>query len=188
MDNRSKILSSALELFSQKGYDAVGVQEIVERAGITKPTLYHYFGNKENLLYELLKVYFDDFLVLIKKAAFYNGDLTLTLTKVITAHFSFAKNNSKFYRMQLAMYFSPPGSIANKVSAEFNKKQYEIIEELFIKAGENHGNMKGRHKMYAATFIGMINTYIIISFNTGIALNEELIYRSLHQFMHGIFS
>ena len=29
-----------------KGYDAVGVQEIVDTAGITKPTLYYYFGSK----------------------------------------------------------------------------------------------------------------------------------------------
>ena len=54
MDNRSKILSCALKLFSARGYDAVGVQEIVDAAGITKPTLYHYFGSKRGLLETLL--------------------------------------------------------------------------------------------------------------------------------------
>ena len=42
MDNRKKILKVSLDLFHQKGYDAISVQEIVERAGITKPTLYYY--------------------------------------------------------------------------------------------------------------------------------------------------
>ena len=188
MDNRLKILSSALELFSSRGYDAVGVQEIAEVSGITKPTLYHYFGNKENLLYELLKFHFDDFLDTIRKKALYKGDITLTLSKIISAYFSFAKDNSKFYRMQLAMYFAPQGSISNKVSKEFNRKQYEIIEELFINAVKSHGNMRGRHSMYGATFIAMINTYIIKSFDENIVLNEEFIYKALHQFLHGIFS
>ena len=38
--NKNKILSIALDLFSSKGFDAVGVQTLCEKSGITKPTLY----------------------------------------------------------------------------------------------------------------------------------------------------
>ena len=38
------------ESFYEKGYDAIGVQEIADAAGVTKPTLYHYFGSKYGLL------------------------------------------------------------------------------------------------------------------------------------------
>ena len=55
MDNRKKILKVSLDLFHQKGYDAISVQEIVERAGITKPTLYYYFGSKNGLLQAILE-------------------------------------------------------------------------------------------------------------------------------------
>lgn len=55
MDNRAEILNAALDLFHARGYDAVGVQEIVERAGVTKPTLYYYFGSKLGLLKSLLE-------------------------------------------------------------------------------------------------------------------------------------
>jgi len=54
MSNRETILACALQLFSARGYDAVGVQEIVEAVGIQKPTLYHYFGSKAGLLHSLL--------------------------------------------------------------------------------------------------------------------------------------
>lgn len=47
MDNREKILNCALELFHARGYDAVGVQEIAEMAGVTKPTLYYYLETNE---------------------------------------------------------------------------------------------------------------------------------------------
>ena len=50
MDNRMNILEKALHLFYEKGYDAIGVQEIADAAGVTKPTLYHYFGSKYGLL------------------------------------------------------------------------------------------------------------------------------------------
>ena len=54
IDNRELLLDAALDLFYAKGYDAVGVQEIVDRAGVTKPTLYYYFGSKIGLLQNLL--------------------------------------------------------------------------------------------------------------------------------------
>lgn len=52
---RQRILSVATELFSQKGYSACLVAEIVERAGVTKPVLYYYFGSKEGLFRAILE-------------------------------------------------------------------------------------------------------------------------------------
>lgn len=61
MDNKELILKSALDLFYAKGYDAVGVQEIVDKAGISKPTLYYYFGSKLGLLQNLLEAGYQEF-------------------------------------------------------------------------------------------------------------------------------
>lgn len=44
----------AARLFATRGYDATSVREIVEEAGVAKPTLYHYFGNKEGVAKALL--------------------------------------------------------------------------------------------------------------------------------------
>ena len=41
MDNKTKILDSALELFHARGYDSVGVQEIAEMAGVSMTTVYN---------------------------------------------------------------------------------------------------------------------------------------------------
>src|SRR5512147_121731 len=114
MDNRSNILQHALELFAARGYDAVGVQEIVEAAGITKPTLYHYFGSKRGLLDALLMAYFEPLVEMIRQATDYQCDLPLTLNRTAGAYFRFARENSMFYRMQLSMYFAPPESDAFK--------------------------------------------------------------------------
>ncbi|WP_027339605.1 TetR/AcrR family transcriptional regulator [Halonatronum saccharophilum] len=188
MNNRSKILEVALDLFAMRGYDGVGVQEIVEGAGITKPTLYHYFGSKRGLLDSLLQEKFGLFNKIIKKSALYNHDLPLTINNLVESYFQFAKENSRFYRMKLSLFFAPPMSEASKAVDGFIKEQYKIIESLFIKASKDYGNMKGRHRSYAATLLGTINTYIRLSLEGEVDLNQELVRRVAHQFMHGIYS
>jgi AcrR family transcriptional regulator len=47
---RERILDTAYELFSRRGIRAVGVDEIVEQAGIAKATLYRHFASKDHLV------------------------------------------------------------------------------------------------------------------------------------------
>jgi len=49
-----RILTTALDLFAVRGYDATSVREICEAAAITKPTLYHFFGSKDGVLRALV--------------------------------------------------------------------------------------------------------------------------------------
>ena len=46
-NSRSRILESALQIFSTKGFEGASVSDIVQAAGVTKPTLYYFFTNKE---------------------------------------------------------------------------------------------------------------------------------------------
>jgi AcrR family transcriptional regulator len=188
MDNRSNILAQALALFASRGYEGVGVQEIVDAASITKPTLYHYFGSKEGLLTELFVEHFEPFLRDLRKAASYERDLPLTLDRVSAAYFFFARNNRSFYRMLLALIYAPPESKGLKIAAEYARAPFEILEDLFLRASHDHGNMKGRHKMYAITFIGMVNNYITLFLNGYLEITEQMRHQAVHQFQHGIYS
>jgi AcrR family transcriptional regulator len=188
MDNRSTLLTCALQLFTARGYDAVGVQEIVEAAGITKPTLYHYFGSKRGLLDSLLEQEFTPLYQAVQQAATYHGDLPLTLEKVVRAYFEFAKDHRTFYRLQLALWYTPVESEAFQAVAPWNKRLYQEIARMFAQAAEQHGNMRGRQRAYAATFLGMINTYIGLVLNKHTELDDPLVYQAVHQFMYGIFS
>lgn len=44
-----KIIDAAAQLFMQRGYTAVSLSDIIRAAGVTKPTLYYYFADKEDL-------------------------------------------------------------------------------------------------------------------------------------------
>ena len=48
-----RLLAVATRMFAEKGFGNTSVQEIVEAAGVTKGAMYHYFGSKDDLLYEI---------------------------------------------------------------------------------------------------------------------------------------
>ena len=53
---RERILSAALEEFALNGFAGARVDAIAQRAAINKRMLYHYFGNKERLFREVLRL------------------------------------------------------------------------------------------------------------------------------------
>jgi AcrR family transcriptional regulator len=52
---RERILDTAYELFSRRGVRAVGVDEVTERAGVAKATLYRHFPSKDELVLAFLE-------------------------------------------------------------------------------------------------------------------------------------
>nr|WP_165938431.1 TetR/AcrR family transcriptional regulator [Parafrankia sp. Ea1.12] len=48
-----RLLGVALKLFAEKGFEGTSVQDVVAAAGVTKGAMYHYFGSKDDLLYEI---------------------------------------------------------------------------------------------------------------------------------------
>jgi AcrR family transcriptional regulator len=188
VDNQTAILGVALDLFSARGYDAVGVQEIVDGAGITKPTLYHYFGSKRGLLQALVDQQYGWLKAEIEPAAAYDRNLPMTLQRVARAYFDFARAHPAFYRMALGAWFAPPDCDAFAVVAKMNADQQAILERLFVAAVPDHGNMRGRERAYAASFLGMVNTYVAIALAGQTELDDALVRQAVHQFQHGIYS
>lgn len=54
-DLRSRILHAATRLFASKGYGSTSVRMVVDEVGVTKPTLYYWFANKEALFLEAVQ-------------------------------------------------------------------------------------------------------------------------------------
>ena len=64
-----RIRKTARELFYREGIRAVGVDEIVTRAGVTKPSLYRSFSSKDELAAAYLRDYDGEFWVRFERAA-----------------------------------------------------------------------------------------------------------------------
>jgi len=57
---RGKLLKAAIRRFSRYGYDATGVAEICEAAGVSKGAFYHHFPHKQAIFLELLEHWLAD--------------------------------------------------------------------------------------------------------------------------------
>jgi AcrR family transcriptional regulator len=51
---KARIFNAAAQLFSKKGYNGVSMREISEYTGLSKPTIYYYFGSKEGIFSALV--------------------------------------------------------------------------------------------------------------------------------------
>jgi len=54
LEKRQRALDAALRVFAKKGYTAATMDAIAAEAGLTKPTLYQYFQNKDELFSQML--------------------------------------------------------------------------------------------------------------------------------------
>jgi TetR/AcrR family transcriptional regulator, cholesterol catabolism regulator len=52
-EQRRRVLEASVDIFSKRGYRATSMNEIAAEVGLSKPTLYHYFRNKEDILVQL---------------------------------------------------------------------------------------------------------------------------------------
>lgn len=190
MDNRTNILKCAAELFYQKGYDAVGVQEIVDRAGTTKPTLYYYFGSKYGLLENIIETYYAPFLENLEKASVYHGDVPETLYETCKEYLRLAMENKVLYLFMLSLIYSARENDTYRAIRPYMVRTHEIVVKIFDQAEEKLGNMNGRQQQFASGFEGIINFYLIYYFEVGEPeIDIDEVSRNLvNQFMYGIFS
>jgi len=188
MDTKQELLERALDLFAARGYESVGVQEIVDSAGVTKPPLYHHFGSKAGLLKALLEQQFDPLFVALEAASAYRGDLPLTLFHTARELVRFARARPAFHRLQLALWFAAPDSEAHRTIEPFFVRQQEILEELFANVVKDHGNLRGRHQIFARTFVAMIDAYIASGSEMTGPEADEAIRQAVKQFMYGIYA
>ena len=59
MDTRLRILISAMELFSEKGYGSTSIADILSRSQANSGSLYHFFPGKQDVLVGVLELYRD---------------------------------------------------------------------------------------------------------------------------------
>jgi AcrR family transcriptional regulator len=65
---RDRLLEAASELFYAEGVQSVGIDRIIERAGVAKASLYSTFGSKEELVYAYLNARHEETLARLRSA------------------------------------------------------------------------------------------------------------------------
>jgi TetR/AcrR family transcriptional regulator len=108
--SNDRILKKALELFSEKGYDATSVREICEAAGITKPTLYHFYGSKEGVYRAIVEGALERFRADMAGALAGQGALRDRLVRMACAYVDATLRQPDLARFIMALIHNPPRS------------------------------------------------------------------------------
>jgi len=53
---RQAVLRAAVQMFNERGFHATSLDDVALSLGISKPTIYHYLGNKEQVLLECVTI------------------------------------------------------------------------------------------------------------------------------------
>jgi len=67
-DKRRAILDRSAELFAEHGYDRASMSKIAEACGVSKANLYHYYKDKEELLFDVIRFHLEELLEVVEGA------------------------------------------------------------------------------------------------------------------------
>lgn len=96
---REQLLAVAQDVFAANGYHATAMDEIAERAGVSKPVLYQHFPGKLDLYSALLDVHVDELIVAVKEALSSTTDNKQRVKNAVGAFYDFVNSETGAYRM-----------------------------------------------------------------------------------------
>src|SRR5213078_5107456 len=86
---RKQLLAAAQEVFVANGYHAAAMDDIAERAGVSKPVLYQHFPGKLELYLALLETHAEGLVQRMRDAMAATTDNTARVHNAISAYFDF---------------------------------------------------------------------------------------------------
>jgi AcrR family transcriptional regulator len=96
---RKQLLEAAQEVFVAQGYHAAAMDDIAERAGVSKPVLYQHFPGKLELYLALLDTHCDSIIAKMRAAMSSSTDNKIRMAGAITAYFDFVDHESEAFRL-----------------------------------------------------------------------------------------
>ena len=151
-----RILESALELFSTRGYAATSVREICAAAQIAKPTLYHFFGSKEGLFRALVESILGGFMKQTEEIVRAPGSVVDRLKALARGHFEYARNNVRTVRFLHSLLYMPGESCPPTDLARFYEGLVGQIATLVDQAVAEGALAPGPTPIRMLAFMGAI--------------------------------
>jgi AcrR family transcriptional regulator len=129
-NSSARILDAALKLFAQKGYEGTTTREICEFAGITKPTLYYFFGSNEGVYRALVHTAFEDYRAVIEAGLAAPGCLLEKLKNVAERTFAEACARPQLVRFLFSVVYSINSPFTEQVQTSHATSVEQMLEAV----------------------------------------------------------
>ncbi len=124
-------LAAAHELFAERGYAAVKMDEIAAAVGVTKPLLYNYFGNKEQLYIACMERSGDALTATIAGSIGGTANPSEALAAGVRAFFAFIDSDRAAWAVLFDETLPQSGDVADRV-AEYRGQILEMVSGTLL--------------------------------------------------------
>src|SRR5215469_7151973 len=126
---RRQLLSAAQEVFVAQGYHAAAMDEIAERAGVSKPVLYQHFPGKLELYLALLDESIDALNAAVRTALESTSDNKQRVSATFTAFFDFVGSTGQAFRLVFESDLRNEPAVRSRLD-ESSRDCAEMISEI----------------------------------------------------------
>ncbi|GAA6202967.1 TetR family transcriptional regulator [Aquicoccus sp. SU-CL01552] len=158
-DMREGLLSTALDIFSEKGFSGTSIRDIAKVHGVSLSNIYYHFGNKEGLWREILKRSVQELPNILRQAEASETTPRAQLEAVVRAHLRVAIDHQR----ELLMLLVQAGQLEEGIGHDTVEIQRDIlgIYSGILKRLSEEGALSSEHvKITVFNILGVVNWYL----------------------------
>jgi AcrR family transcriptional regulator len=145
------LLVVASDVFVDHGYHAAGMDEIADRAGVSKPVLYQHFSSKLELYLAVLSRHVDNLVSGVQRALRTTTDNRQRLYAAVQAFFDFIEHDSQGYRLIFENDYVTEPEVATQVRVATES----CIDAVFALISADSGLEPHRARMIAVSLVAI---------------------------------
>lgn len=141
-ERREELLDAAWELFTEQGWDATTVQDVIERVGIAKGTFYHYFSTQEDLLDAVLnRIANQNLAAALKNVQSPDLDAVQRLNRFFAQSVQWRVKHIAMIKQVIKVVYRPENRVVRqRLWTKSSSLAMPIISEI-LRQGVDEGNM-----------------------------------------------
>jgi AcrR family transcriptional regulator len=151
-ERREQLIGVARELFAERGYEASSIEEIAERAGVSKPVVYEHFGSKEGI-YTVIADREVRALVDRIKQALAPGHPRRTIVRAVEAFLGYIEEEQAGFRILVR---DGPAVPRGRSLPNVLDEVAQAVEELLVTELQARGYSRKMAPVLSRCLVGMI--------------------------------
>jgi AcrR family transcriptional regulator len=145
------LLTAAQDVFVANGYHAAAMDEIAERAGVSKPVLYQHFPGKLELYLALVETHVGELINRVRAALESTTDNKARVRGAVAAYFDFVDSEGQAFRMVFESDLRGEPAVQDAIERATSASVEAITETITADAGLD----EGLARLLAVGLVGM---------------------------------
>jgi AcrR family transcriptional regulator len=168
-ERRAQLLASALEVFVAQGYHSAAMDDIAERAGVSKPVLYQHFPGKLDLYLALLDASCDEIIANCRAALESTNDNKQRVAAAMDAFYEYVAHDAGAFRLVFESDLTSEPAVRDHVD-RVTKECAEMITDVIQ---EDTDLPRSASRLLAVSLVGMAQVSARFWLQDGGGLDRE---------------